>query len=418
MANRRVAPLNDTLIKTAKFKDKDYTLADGDGLQLLVKTIGSKVWEVRYTLNGKTTKTTIGTYPKTSLAIARKIKDQYKIMAQEGISPTIQKKLAKQEQVQDIQGQFHLVVYDWLKTLKLAPITLNKKTRNFERDIFPFFCKYDGHQNIISSILIKEITHGQIFEAVKAKENTSIDTARRLLNDCNDIWLYAINKGLVNINVVANISRKGLAKYEVVHHPKVTDEVILKELILSIDAYSSQLTRLALKFLLLNPYRAMNLTTLKWEYIDFEKGAITIPRQEMKTKNKNFSDFILPLSQQSIELLHEIHQLTGFGTWVFHGSNIDLPMNKETCNRALERMGFNDEEVGRRQRTHSFRGTFRSLAETYEQQHGVSEASREACLDHHEQDVKKRAYTHKADYTTQMKILMQWWADFLDKIKC
>jgi len=92
MANRRVTPLNDTLIKTVKPKEKDYTLSDGDGLQLLVKAIGSKVWEVRYTINGKTTKTTIGTYPKVSLANARKIRDQYKTTATEGISPTYLKK--------------------------------------------------------------------------------------------------------------------------------------------------------------------------------------------------------------------------------------------------------------------------------------------------------------------------------------
>ena len=159
MANRRVAPLNDTLIKTAKPKDKDYTLPDGDGLQLLVKVIGSKVWEVRYTICGKTTKTTIGKYPQVSLANARKIRDQYKAMALEGVSPTEQKKLSKMEQENHVKGQFHLVVYDWLKTLKLAPITLDKKTRNFERDIFPFFCQYDKHQNIILSCNIREITH-------------------------------------------------------------------------------------------------------------------------------------------------------------------------------------------------------------------------------------------------------------------
>ena len=136
----------------------------------------------------------------------------------------------------------------------------------------------------------------------------------------------------------------------------------------------------------------------------------------MKIKNKNFRDFILPLSHQSITLLKEIQHLTGSSTWIFHGKHETVPMNKETCNRALERMGFNNEESGQRQRTHSFRGTFRSLAETYEQEHGVSEASREACLDHHEQDVKKRAYTHMADYTAQMKILMQWWANFIGSL--
>ena len=34
MANKKVLPLTDTEIKNAKSKDKEYTLSDGNGLQL------------------------------------------------------------------------------------------------------------------------------------------------------------------------------------------------------------------------------------------------------------------------------------------------------------------------------------------------------------------------------------------------
>ena len=42
-------PLNETKIKSLKPKDKNYSTSDGNGLQLLVKTNGSKLWEFRYT---------------------------------------------------------------------------------------------------------------------------------------------------------------------------------------------------------------------------------------------------------------------------------------------------------------------------------------------------------------------------------
>ena len=87
MANRRVPPLTDTLIKRSTAKEKNYILPDGNGLQLLVKTIGSKVWEVRYTLNGKPSKTTIGTYPEVTLAEARKKRDLYRKKIYNGINP-------------------------------------------------------------------------------------------------------------------------------------------------------------------------------------------------------------------------------------------------------------------------------------------------------------------------------------------
>ena len=45
---RRTKPLTDTEIKTAKPKDADYQLYDGDGLTLLIKSSGSKLWQFRY----------------------------------------------------------------------------------------------------------------------------------------------------------------------------------------------------------------------------------------------------------------------------------------------------------------------------------------------------------------------------------
>jgi hypothetical protein len=46
---RRVAPLTDTLIRKSKIKETDYTLADGNGLHLLIQNNGIKKWEFVYT---------------------------------------------------------------------------------------------------------------------------------------------------------------------------------------------------------------------------------------------------------------------------------------------------------------------------------------------------------------------------------
>lgn len=45
---RKTKPLTDTEIKAAKPQDKDYQLYDGDGLTLLIKSSGSKLWQFRY----------------------------------------------------------------------------------------------------------------------------------------------------------------------------------------------------------------------------------------------------------------------------------------------------------------------------------------------------------------------------------
>lgn len=41
---RKTKPLTDTEIESAKPKEADYVLYDGDGLELLIKSSGSKIW--------------------------------------------------------------------------------------------------------------------------------------------------------------------------------------------------------------------------------------------------------------------------------------------------------------------------------------------------------------------------------------
>ncbi len=421
--------LTDTAIKGTKIKEKDYLLPDGGGLYLNIKTIGTKVWTIRYSINGKAKKTTLGNYPTVTLALARTKRDEFMALVAQSIDPIENKKTQKQvkkiqEEFENIQiaGQFHLVVYRWLDAIKnkYDEKTHTKRVRAFERDILPHFSEYDENRNITRSKHISQITHSDLLAVIQEKEKTAAETAHRLLTDCNRVWLFAISENHATFNITANISKQdALQKHHKKHYPKITDEKILSELLNSIDAYHGQaITRQALRLVCYLPLRAENLCALKWEWVDFEKEIITIPRVEMKIKNKNLPDFKLPIPHQAIEILKETQKLTGWGVWVFHGvTNFQVHLGKETLNKALRLMGFNDEAAGRKQTTHSFRGTFRSLTETYAQMHGVSFEAREAALDHQEAKGAVRAYTHKADYTEQIKPLMQWWADYLDGLR-
>ena len=63
--------LNDILCKAAKPKERDYKLADGEGMYLLVKTNGSKSWRLKYRILGKEKLLTMGSYPQMTLLAAR-----------------------------------------------------------------------------------------------------------------------------------------------------------------------------------------------------------------------------------------------------------------------------------------------------------------------------------------------------------
>lgn len=428
MANRKVSPLTDTEIRSAKPRDKEYSLPDGNGLQLIIKPDGRKIWEIRYTIESKAKKTTGGTYPAVSLKDARAKRDELKSKVLNGIDPIQEKKEIKaiiQEKEMEAQTtlttQFHLITYEWLSTLKSAEITATKRKRAFERDIFPHFCKYDENHVITSSKQISEITHGELLKIITEKGKATPETASRLFVDCNRLWTYAVSHEYIDLNITLRIDKSVVPKGEKTNYAKITDEKILGELLRSIDTYKGDggvIVKNVLRFVSLLPLRADNLCKLKWESVNFEKAIITIPRSEMKVKNKNLSDFILPLPHQAVSILKEIKEITGWGQWVFHGSrNMKNHVNKVSASRALGRMGFNDEVNGRKQTLHSFRGTFASLARTHHKEHGATFETMEAVLDHQEGNKVVRAYTHKADYTEQMRELLQWWADYLDEVK-
>lgn len=88
---KKTKPLTDTEIKAAKPKDADYQLYDGDGLTLLIKSSGSKLWQFRYyrPLTKQRTKQSFGAYPAVSLSDARKLRAESRVLlAKDWTDPT------------------------------------------------------------------------------------------------------------------------------------------------------------------------------------------------------------------------------------------------------------------------------------------------------------------------------------------
>ena len=63
--------LTDVRCKGAKRKGKIYYLNDGHGLRLRISPNGSRIWLLRYRIDGKEQTVSLGFYPTASLTIAR-----------------------------------------------------------------------------------------------------------------------------------------------------------------------------------------------------------------------------------------------------------------------------------------------------------------------------------------------------------
>ncbi len=406
----KVGLLSDMEIKKAKAdKEKEYTLNDGGGLYLLIKQDGTKQFIFRYQspTQGKRRKTSFGTYPQISLAKAREKCTKLNEQISDGIDPIDKKREVKAEEKRIEESNFSNVVDLWLKDQekRLSQNTFTRKKALFENTVLKAF----------STRNIEAIDHTEIITIIENKALQTPETSRRLFTYLNDLWQFAVSRKYCKHNIVADIHKKStLPTVKKKHYAKIVETSLLSELINALYKYHGHYsTKNALKFVLHVPLRAGNLVTLKWSFIDFENATLRIPRKEMKIKVG--SDFILPLSDEAINILREQYLYTANREYVFVADS-GLHLNEETPNRALERLGFNDEERGRRQRLHSFRGTFRAIVETHQMEHRCSHESKESVLDHAIGSATERAYTNKADYSKEMRLLLEWWSKYVLKL--
>ena len=404
-------PLTDTKILKAKPKDKRYTLPDGKGLHLLIKPNGSKIWEFVFTspATKKRRKKSLGSYPDVTLKDARKQRGNNLMLLKDNIDPVEYEKEQRQEAKAKDSGLFKNVMNEWFKRQEnqLQPITYKKKYQVFVSSVLPYF--EDKH--------IKDITKLELLQVIEDKEKTASETASRLFNYLFNLWGYAVLKDYCKYNFLANINKNDvlIEKRTTTNYSKITDEETFKELVNKTYRYKgSPSMRNALRLVLHIPLRASNLCNLEWDHIDFEEKTITIPRNMMKVKDINLPPFRVPLTDEVIKILENQKKhstlYAPLKEYVFMGTGNKEPINTESPNQALRRMGFAAEK---KQTLHSFRGSFRTILEEKQKEHNISDKIMESILDHHKDTKVEKAYKHKVNYLPQQKPLMKFWSDYI-----
>lgn len=411
------AQLSDLKLKNAKPKEKNYQIPDENGLYNLVKPNGSKLWQMRYTspLTKKRNIISIGKYPDISLAEARLARDKYKNQIANGVDPNYNKKETELKSIKDKKGMCVNLINEWLdkEALVTKAITQKSKKRLIEKDILPY----------IKNKHIKDVTIDDIVTIIEEKQISAPEIATRIYTHIENILRFAVLRGYCDRNILADIRKKDVIKPRTRKHmAKITDLDILKKLVQTIYSYhGNNNTRNALKLVLHIPLRAENLCKLKWNQIDFKKRTLTIPRENMKLNNVNLDDFKLPLTNEVINILKEQQSMQYYYTnencYVFLGRDNTSSLAKESPNKALYRLGFNDEKKGNKIRLHGFRGTFRSLIDTLDKENKFSFEVKERALDHHDKNLVVRSYNHKANYEEQMKELLDFWSNFICRLK-
>jgi integrase len=396
--------LTDTAIRKARPTDKQQKLADGGGMYLLLKPDGSRYWRMDYRHSGKRKTLALGVYPTVTLADARQRREDARRLLANGTDPGEVRKAAKVAQAVAAAlavNTFEAVAREWLQKREAsgdtAATTLAKDRWRLETYLFP----------TIGARPIAEITPKELRETLRPiADSGKLETASKTKTTAGQVFRWALLEEKIESNPVASLH--GLfASPTPTHRAALTDPVRIGGLLRAIDGYTGRLTTLtALKLAPLVFVRPGELRKAEWSEFDLEGAIWRIPGHRMKMRVPH----LVPLSTQGVEILRDLHPLTGGGTLVFPalGRN-GRPMSENTVNLALRRLGYGrDEMTGH---------GFRSMAATRLNEMGWNADAIERQLAHAESNKVRAAYTHAAQYLEERTRMMQAWADYLDGLR-
>lgn len=408
-------PLTDTKVKNAKPAVKAIKLTDGFGLYLLVHPNGSKYWQLGYRFDGKQKVFSIGVYPAVSLADARQRRDEAKKLLASGIDPSA-KKQADNKSVLEKRNNtraFKTVAKNWFATKSTWSEDYQRSVwTRLETYLFPDIGNKD----------VGELDTGDLLVPIKKIEALGyLEIAMRVKQYATAILRYAVQQKIIRFNPAYDLEG-AVQKPQTEHRPAIELEEI-PALLKRIDGYQgrSRLTLLAIKLNLLTFVRSSELRFARWSEIDFKSGLWVIPEQReaiegikhsargAKMRRKHY----VPLCSQALTILEEIKTLTydvnGKDGFIFTGCYDAMkPMSENTINKALRKMGYDT-------KTDLCGHGFRTLACSALIESGLwSEDVVELQMSHMEKNNVRAAYTHKAKHLEQRRLMLQWWANFLD----
>lgn len=398
--------LNDKAVAAAKPGEKDYKLADGDGLHLLVKTNASKLWRLKYRIAGKEKLLSFGQYPVVSLKNARELALEARKLLAAGLDPMEVKKEAQNAAIAsaaapaEVMETVEAISREWFDKFSSQWVDshASKIIRRLERDLFPHF-------KGVGINTVKPIELLAVLRRVEARG--ALETAHRLLQNCAQVWRYAVSTGRAEYDVTMSL-RGALPPAKETHLGAITEPSEIGKLLRNINEYKgSEVVRLALRLAPLVFVRPGELRQSKWEEFDLIERLWMIPAGRMKAKRPH----VVPLSDQATAILEELRKV--------HESEylFPSPVSATRCLSdngilsAIRRMGYTSEEMT----GHGFR----AMASTNLEQLGYDVRLIEIQLAHADQDQVRAAYKRETHMLRldERKKMMQNWANYLDGLR-
>ena len=384
--------LTDSLVRTAKPKARPYKLKDGGGLYLLVTPGDTRQWRLRYTFGGQESMIALGTYPATSLKAARQKRAEMRTAIEAGRNPAAEKRALRTSNA----NTFEVVAREWLAKQPFTPKTYAKARWTFEDLLFPF----------IGTRPVAALTAPELLEVFRRLERRGkIETAHRSKQRVGQVVRYAIATGRAERDPTADL-RGALAPVKVQNRAALTNPRDIAQLLRAIDGYRGHYSvEAAFRLAPLVFVRPGELRGAEWTEIDLDAAEWRIAAHRTKMRRQH----IVPLANQAVTMLRDLHPLSGRGRYVFPSPRtFTRPLSDNAITSALRRIGYTGEQM-------SWHG-FRAMASTMLNEKGLPPDVIELQLAHEERNEVRAAY-NRAQRLEERRKMMQFWADYLDELR-
>lgn len=390
--------LSDTKLRTLKATGATYKVYDMGGLYLEVSPSGARLWRFRYRAGSKDKRLALGSYPETSLASARKKRDEARRLLSEGLDPVTERKREKLTAAFKAANSFGDVAKEYIEKMVAdgRAETTTVKANWLLAQLKP-----------IAAMPVADIKPIEVLAALKKLEaRGKRETARRCRSFASRVFRYAVATGRGEVDPTS-VLRGALASPKVTHHAAILEPARVGELLRSIDAYSGNaITRIACQIAPHAMMRPGELRQALWSEIDMTAAIWTVPPERMKMRRPH----AVPLSRQVLGFLEELYELTGPEGFVFPAFHTSKrPMSENTINQAFRRMGYATGEVT----AHGLRTTASSL---------LNESGKwrpdaiERSLAHADPNAVRGTY-NRGRYWDERVAMHQWWSDYLGALR-
>ena len=279
--------------------------ADGGGLTFTLSASGRASWVLRYRIAGRGKEKTLGQYPDTSLAEARRLASEDRAKIQQGVDVAAMKQRAKRETASS--WTVRQLGDDYLKKAegRLEESTLDGQRQRLRDYIYP----------VIGSVAAQDIRPSDLVVIAERASKKSLHVARLVLGVQKAIFAHGLGRHVLESDPASQIKTSALLGPRPVARTRVMlTEGELKAVLPILQKMGVQNALMA-KILLGTAVRLGELVGARWENVDFDKKTWFIPPSDIKGKKgkaRNGEDvrgFIVPLSDPVIQWFADLKEL-------------------------------------------------------------------------------------------------------------